>query len=104
MSVKITWTTLAKLSYYEEIDFINLKWNIQEVEKFVLLVEDFVESMSTGIRIGKIYPNNNIHSIVVSKQTTVFYREYPDKNEISLLLFWNNQKDSKTLKRLLKQV
>lgn len=104
MSIEVSWTTLAKLTYYEEIDFINLKWNLQEIEKFVLLVEDFVKRMSTGIVVGKSYPNNNIKSIVISKQTTVFYREYPTKNEISLLLFWNNQKDITALKRVLKRL
>ncbi|PQJ80307.1 hypothetical protein [Polaribacter porphyrae] len=104
MSLEVSWTTLAKLTYYEEIDFIDLKWNLQEIEKFVLLVEDFVQRMSTGIVVGKTYPNHNIKSIVISEQTTVFYREYPHKNEISLLLFWNNQKDSATLKRILKRL
>ncbi len=60
--------------------------------------------MSTGVLVGKSYPNNNINSIVISKQTTVFYRQYPNKNEISLLLFWNNEKDDKTLKRILSRL
>ena len=104
MSIEVTWTTLAKLTYYEEIDFIDLKWNIHEIEKFVKLVEGYVERMSAGFVIGKLYPNNNIYSIIISKQTTIFYREYPDRNQISLLLFWNNKKDSKALKRILRQI
>lgn len=104
MSINVTWTTLAKITYYEEIEFIDLKWNLREVEKFILLVEDFVLRMSTGIVVGKAYTNSNINSVVISEQTTVFYRHYPDRNEISLLLFWNNQKDTKTLKRILKKL
>ena len=104
MSIEVSWTTLAKLTYYEEIDFIDLKWNLQEVEKFVLLVEDFVKRMSNGIVVGKPYPNNNVNSILISKQTTVFYRKYLAKDEISLLLFWNNEKDDRTLKRILERL
>lgn len=31
----IYWTELAKVSYEEELDFINYKWNLREVEKFM---------------------------------------------------------------------
>ena len=104
MSIEITWTAYAKHSYYEELNFIDIKWSITEVENFVLLVDDFIKSLSIGVVVGKTYPNNNMHSVVISKQTTVFYRAFPKQNSIVLLLFWNNQKDPKTLKKLFKQL
>lgn len=66
--------------------------------------EGFIERLSSGIEEGRVYPNNNIYSVVISKQTTVFFRKYPKNNNIALLLFWNNQKDPKTLKKLLENV
>ena len=104
MSIEITWTDYAKFSYYEELNFIDIKWTVTEVEKFIMLVEDFIKRLSTGVVVGKTYPKNNMYSVVISKQTTVFYRAYPKQNTIALLLFWNNQKDPKSLKRLFKKV
>ena len=103
MPITIWWTPYARLSYFEEIDFINQKWTINEVQDFILLVQDCIERLSMGIEQGKVYPNNHIYSIVISKQTTVFFRKYPKENSITLLLFWNNQKDPKTLKKMLQK-
>ena len=74
MSIEITWTAYAKHSYYEELNFIDTKWSITELENFVLLVDDFIKSLSIGVVVGKTYPNNNMHSVVISKQTTVGYK------------------------------
>jgi len=30
MSIAVLWTTFAKITYYEEIDFIDKKWTIKE--------------------------------------------------------------------------
>ena len=89
--------------YYQEIDFINQKWTTKEVENFIFLVEGFIERLSSGIEEGKVYPNTPIYSVVISKQTTVFLRKFPEDSTITLLLFWNNQKDSKNLKKLLQK-
>lgn len=104
MSLLVTWTSYAKASYYEEIDFINQKWTTKEVENFIFLIEDFIERLSSGIEEGKVYPNKPIFSVVISKQTNVFFRKHPEDSTITLLLFWNNQKDPKTLKKLLQNI
>ncbi len=38
MTYKIKWTFLAESSYFEEIEFVYLKWNLKEVLKFENLV------------------------------------------------------------------
>jgi hypothetical protein len=38
MRYKLDWTFLAEDSYFEEMEFILLKWNIKEVIKFENLV------------------------------------------------------------------
>ncbi len=58
--------------------------------------------LSKGNIEGKVY-TNNISSIVISKQTTVFYKKYPLKNTITLLLFWNNQRNPEKLEKVLNQ-
>ena len=73
MSLSVTWTSYAKASYYQEIDFINQKWTTKEVENFIFLVEGLIERLSSGIEEGKVYPNTPVFSVVISKQTTIFF-------------------------------
>ncbi|MBC8754195.1 hypothetical protein H2O64_05895 [Kordia sp. YSTF-M3] len=100
----VSWTPYAKFSYFDELDFIESKWTSKEVNAFIALVNGFIENLSCGIIQGKKYSPKNIHSLVISKQTTVFYRMHPDQDLITLLLFWNNQKDSNMLKKTLQRI
>ena len=95
----IIWTDLAKFSYIEELEYIYHKWNTNETEKFAILVNDFIESLKSGVLLGKTSDLTKIRSFVISKQTTLYFEFH--KNKIELLLFWNNQKDPKELKLLL---
>ena len=46
MNYRIDWTFSAQNSYSEEIDYIYLKWNLEEVLKFEKLVENEFERLS----------------------------------------------------------
>ncbi|WP_299212973.1 hypothetical protein [uncultured Dokdonia sp.] len=98
----ILWTELADLSYQQELDFINVKFNIDEVIKFMDLVSAFINKLESGIVEGRISKTTNMRSFVISKQTTLFFDIYEDRMVIELLLFWNNQKDPENLKGILK--
>ncbi len=100
----VSWTSYAKSSYFDELSFIESKWTLKEVKNFISLVNESIENLSNGIIQGKKYVQQNIHAIVISKQTTIFYRIYPDQNTIALLLFWNNQKNPNTLQKRLKRI
>jgi plasmid stabilization system protein ParE len=98
---EIRWSTLAEETFAEEGYFIFRKWNSDEVEKFATLVYDFIECISNNPTIGVFISKYNAHSIVISKQTTLYYRILEDKNQVELLLFWNNKKNPKELNKLL---
>ena len=100
--MKVLWTQSAERTYFDEIDFISLKWNESEVDKFVLLVENFIQILESGILIGRPYNIENVRFSVISKQTSLVYRIYPQKNQIDLLLFWNNKRDPKEFEKFLK--
>lgn len=97
----VFWTDLAEESYSNELDFINTKWNLSEVVKFMDLVDEFVNKLELGIIVGKISKKTNIRSFVISKQTTLFFDVFEDSKEIELLLFWNNKGNPLELKKLL---
>lgn len=92
MEYKIVWIPLAIETYMEEIDFIYLKWNQKEVDDFVMLVDDNLKRLSINPLIGQIH--KNVYKIVISKQTSLFYRIIEKDNKVELVYFWNNKKDS----------
>lgn len=100
MNFKVIWTSTAKNSYHEEIDFIYLKWNSKEVVKFEKLIVEEIERIVLNPLIGKI-SYNDFYSLSISKQTTLFYKIDKDSNIIELLLFWNNLKNPQDLISLL---
>lgn len=95
------WSSLALKSYWEELDFIFNKWGIHEADKFEMLVNDYLKTLSLRIITCRYSEKTSIQSLVISKQTTLFYIERIPNNKIELLLFWNNQKDPQTLKAIL---
>ncbi len=95
----ISWTTLAEISYVEETDFILKKWNYKEVDNFGILVENQLKLISSNPFIGKYYKLN--YSLVISKQTTLYYKVDSDKLIVYLILFWNNSKNPDDLIKLL---
>ena len=101
MSYSLIWQPNSESTYYEEIDFIFLKWNSQEVQKFQDLVEENLERLCLNPKIG-IYRNDlKMYSIVVSMQTTLYYSFNVVSEVIELHLFWNNSKSLTDLTKLL---
>ncbi|WP_309609892.1 hypothetical protein [Flavobacterium sp.] len=101
MILTIEWKPQAISSYYLEMDFILLKWNAIEVQKFEDLVDEFLKTLSLKSEMGKYSTQYNCYSIVISKQTTLFYKILKDKNQLDLILFWNNAKNPNDLTKLL---
>lgn len=92
MEYKIVWVPLAVETYMEEIDFIFLKWNQKEVDAFVMLVDENLKRLSINPLIGQIH--KSVYKIVISKQTSLFYRIIEKDKKVELVYFWNNKKDS----------
>jgi plasmid stabilization system protein ParE len=97
----IYWSVLSKESFNDEVDFIFHKWSFSEVSKFVELVEVTTERLSSQPKIGIFRKELQIYSLVISKQTTLFYRINQSQNQIELVLFWNNSKNPADLIKLL---
>lgn len=99
--VEVKWSTLAEITLDDEIDFILRKWNLVEADKFVLLVYDYLERLTKNPEIGIFNSKFNCFSIVISKQTTLYYRILESEKKVALVLFWNNKQNPIHLKKLL---
>ena len=102
MIYKIEWKPLATNTYLDEMEFILSKWNEKEVQNFDDLVSDYLNTLSKSPEIGRFDSENNCYSLVISKQTTLYYKIIEEKSQIDLVLFWNNSQNPKLLSKLLK--
>jgi plasmid stabilization system protein ParE len=101
MSYSIRWQPISEYTYYEEIDFILLKWNVKEAQKFKDLVDENLLRLSNNPFIGKCPNKLKIYSILISKQTTLYYGFDESTKIIDLYVFWNNSKNPDDLLKLL---
>lgn len=98
----IHWSKLAEITFSEEMDFIFEKWNQKEVNKFGLLVQNCLQSISENPKIGKCESENQVYSFVISKQTTIYFKISEIELRVDLILFWNNKKSPILLEKHLK--
>lgn len=101
MSYTLIWSSIAIDSYIEEAEFILLKWNIKEVDKFKTLVEESLIRLTLNPEIGIYNKISNVYSFVISKQTTLYYSFNMETKNIRLHVFWNNLKNPNNLSKLL---
>ena len=101
MSYILTWDLTALNTYFEEIDFILHKWNINEVGKFKDLVNENLERLTKNPEIGIFNFKYKVYSLVISKQTTLYYDFNSNTNQIELIVFWNDLKNPDDLNKLL---
>ncbi len=100
--VEVIWSSLSKLTLFDETNFILAKWNEQESDKFLVLVHDYLDTLSKTPTIGIFKSEFNCYSLVISKQTTLYYKIIEEKQQIELILFWNNSQNPNLLFKLLK--
>jgi len=101
MMFKIIWQPNSEISYLDEIDFIFRKWNYKEVQKFQDLVFENLKRLEENPFIGNFNSSRKFYSIVISKQTKIYYSINQENRVVDLLLFWNNLKNPEDLIKLL---
>ncbi|OYQ43403.1 hypothetical protein CHU92_03440 [Flavobacterium cyanobacteriorum] len=101
MLFDIYWTTLGETTFADEVDFIYRKWNQKEVERFIKVVSTVIEKLKQNPFIGKFYSDKDIYSLVISRQSTLFYKVYPDILRIDILLLFNNTQNPEKLLKYL---
>lgn len=97
----VVWQPNAEITFEEEMDFILKKWNYNEVQKFKDLVYKQLSQLILNPRLGNFKSEFQTFSLVISKQTTLYY-DFDEKSKvIDLHFFWNNLKNPDDLNKLL---
>lgn len=101
MNYSFEWLPNSQITYFQETDFILLKWNIFEVEKFDQLVVENLLRLSINPLIGILNKDFKLFALVISKQTTLYYNFDEHAKIIYLYVFWNTSKNPNDLAKLL---
>ena len=92
----VHWNKIARLDYYDNIDYLLRDWSEKEAQEFI----DAVDETEFILKQGNVeFQNTDMPEIkrcVICKQITLFYRIIDERN-IEFLRFWNNNQDYKKL-------
>ena len=92
----IVWSPQAKRDYWQNIDYLELKWSIQDVLNFIEKVDYTIQLIVKNNTLFTTTNYKSVHKIVITKQITLYYRI--TSTNIELLRFWNNYQDLENFK------
>jgi hypothetical protein len=92
----VSWSELAKLDYWNNIEYLEREWTLKEVYNFVDKVDELIDLLSNENVSFKSTNYRNTFQVPVLKQITLYYRF--EANTIQLLRFWNNYQDLENFK------
>lgn len=89
--MKIIWSNLAKIDYWKNIEYLEQNWTTTDVLNFIAKVDACITLLKSN-KVRFIKTNyRQVYKVVLNKQITVYY--LVDKNNLTLLRFWNNYQD-----------
>jgi plasmid stabilization system protein ParE len=96
MIYRVSWTSKARESYNQNLDYLAQNWEEKVYSDFVSRVEYVINKiMSNPKMYVLIDPKRNIFRCVVTKHISLFYQVAED--EILRMVFWNNFQEPEKL-------
>lgn len=94
---KVHWNKMARLDYYDNIEFLLSEWSEKDAQEFI----DEVDKTEFILKQENVdFQNTDMPAIkrcVICRQITLFYKVM-DKKNIEFLRFWNNYQNDKKLR------
>jgi len=82
------WTTEAKNTFKDNIEYLKNKWTLKEIDIFVTTSLEIINLLKMNPKMGQWDVNHNCYKFLVVPQIYLFYSF--DKMQFVLLNFWNN--------------
>lgn len=98
MALTIRWTPEAEENFSSIIDYLEREWTEKEIRKFAQKTQKIISQIAIHPQMFKASGRDEIRKAVITRQTSLFYRVDENANVISLLAFWDNRKNPKSLK------
>jgi len=97
--MEIKWSDEAEASFNEIVDDISNKWTQREVDNFIEETDKVINNISQfPFMYAATNKRKNIRRAVIASLTSLIYRVKKRKEQIELILFWDNRKNPKQLK------
>lgn len=89
---KIIWSPLAIKTYNDIIDYLMYEFGENSVKKFVLLVDERLQLISSRPRMFRpTLKRKNTYTTAIHKKLNLVYRYNSRKKLIELVIFWGMQ-------------
>jgi len=90
----IFWTPKARHTYFKVLDHLEKAWTEREIQNFINEVDNLLEQIKQNPEMfEESRKKRNVRKGFVTKHNTLYYRVRPRKEELQLLLFWDNRQD-----------
>jgi len=97
--MEIKCTDKAEESFSSIIDYLSNNWSQREVENFVQKIYKVIDYIRQNPYMYVVSTKRkDVRRALVGKLTSLLYIVRERKQEIELVLFWNNRKNPKKLK------
>lgn len=93
---KINWSNTAQFDFWNNIDFLQRKWTVNEVYNFMDKTKEILNLLKTENVTFKPTGYKNTFQVPITKQITLYYRINTDNN-IELLRFFNTYQNPEKL-------
>jgi plasmid stabilization system protein ParE len=92
MVYQILWTNEAEITLENNLEYLEKKWNVATIIKFIERVNDILEKISVNPKLFPLYrKKDNIYKCVITRQITIYYKI--NSSDLIILSFWNTYQD-----------
>ncbi len=100
MSYTVIWSPDAESSFNERLEYLRINWTEKEIVNFKNRVKQYLETLKEHPRIGKKFgKRKDLHIGLILKPVSLIYRVKTLGQEIELVLFIDNRRDPKRIKK-----
>jgi hypothetical protein len=94
MSYTIFWSGEAEHSYQAILEYLEEKWTLREIERFITRTEEVIGYLKKNPLLYQRIKNNT-YKAILNRQVSLFYKI--DGENIYLQFFWDNRQNPSKL-------
>jgi plasmid stabilization system protein ParE len=87
----------ARKTYEDVLAYLQQHWGYQQIDKFEARTREALEYIRRSPAMYERAKQRKYRRCVLTKQTSLFYQINHKKEQIELLLFWDNRRDPSRL-------
>jgi plasmid stabilization system protein ParE len=98
MSKRVFWSERAKNDYKGILNYLNQNWSSKELTAFADKIERNIGYLISNPEIGAISKKKSVCRLVISKQTSVYYKVM--QGDIYVISLFDNRQNPEKLRSL----